>query len=199
MRARAFHHFVRDERAASTVEFVAIMPFFVLIAFFILEISVATFRIATAEKAVQLAARMAAVSDPAATGVPTINARAGSGVYGDQCNTGACSTAWSPKTCTGTGCTAAAFDPIWNRMQNIFNVPKANVTITYSDAGLGFAGGPTIPSVTVTVSGVPYDTIFTAILQNFFTTTGAGASPFVNLPPMSVTMTAEDLTTAGAS
>src|ERR1700686_3989851 len=165
MRSGAFQRWVLDEKASATVEFVAIMPFFVLIAFFILEIGVAMFRIATLEKAVQLGARLAAVSDPAVAGVPALNAKI-AGNYGDQCNTGACSTSWSPKACTGTGCTPAAFDPIWNRMQNIFNVPKANVTITYSDAGLGFAGGPPIPSVTVTVSGVRYDTVFAAILQN---------------------------------
>jgi hypothetical protein len=68
------------------------------------------------------------------------------------------------------------------------------VTITYSDVGLGFAGGPIVPSVTVTLTGVPYGAVVTTILGNFF----SGASPLVTLQTISVTLTGEDLSTAGA-
>jgi hypothetical protein len=198
VQAGAFHRFIRDQKATATVEFVAIMPFFMLIAFFILEISVAMFRIASLEKAVQLGARIAVVSDPVVAGVPALNGLGGSGVYGDQCSTGAC-TGFTTATCTGgSGCNAT-FTMIATRMRNLFNVPDAKISISYAYINLGFAGGPVIPAVTVTASNVPYDTVFTAILQKFFTTSGAGTSPFVNLPTMSVTLTGEDLKTAGTS
>src|SRR5436305_10392969 len=118
------------------------MPFFMLTAFFILEIGVAMFQIATCEKAVQLGARVALVTDPAATGVPTLNTRVG-GNYGDQCSTGAC-TDFGTLTCTGGGGCPASFATIANRMRNIFNVADQYITITYTYVGLGFAGGPSI-------------------------------------------------------
>ncbi len=198
MQSGIFHPFVRDEKATATVEFVAIMPFFLLIAFFILEISIAIFRVATLEKAVQLGARVAVVSDPVIAGVPTLNALGGSGAYGTPCSTSGACAGFATQTCTGSGCNAAEFARIANRMRNIFNVADRYITISYSYAQLGFAGGPLIPSVTVTVSGVPYEAIVTTIMASFFTRAG-GTSPLVNLPPMSVTMTAEDLSTAGAS
>ncbi len=68
------------------------------------------------------------------------------------------------------------------------------VTITYSYVGLGFAGGPIVPGVTVTLSGVPYGGVGTTILGKFFDST----SPLVTLPTISVTLTGEDLSTAGA-
>ena len=97
-----------------------------------------------------------------------------------------------------TALTTATFTTVANRMRNIFNVANSKITITYTYVALGFAGGPPIPSVTVTVSGVPYDTILTTLMASFFARAG-GASTFVNLPTMSVTMTGEDLSTAGAS
>jgi hypothetical protein len=73
------------------------------------------------------------------------------------------------------------------------------VTITYSYAQLGFVNGRIVPRVTVTLSGVPYDILVTTIVGGFFKLTNPSAtSPLTTLPPISVTLTGEDLSRAGA-
>jgi hypothetical protein len=82
-------------------------------------------------------------------------------------------------------------------MQGIFpKVLASNVTISYAGTGLGFAGGPVVPSVTVKISGVPYGTLLNTIMSNFMAKGGTTGNPFsANLPDISVTMTGEDLST----
>jgi len=88
-------------------------------------------------------------------------------------------------------------------------IQAANVTVTYANAGLGYVGGPTVPRVTVTVSGVAYGTVMTSLMtaiSNLVTRifsvarrTPTTSPVLTNLPAISVTMTGEDLTTAGAN
>jgi len=223
MRGGRIGSFIRDESAGGTVEFVGVIGPFLLITFFIFEVMIAILWIGTAEKAAQLGARLAVVSNPAvlstsscpnATGLPasftncleTTNGH----VYGEQCSAGACvpyCTDASSCTCTGATkmkapCVSVNFDYIFDRMESIFNLIKDHkeyVTITYAyNSQLGFAGGPIIPSVTVKLSGIPYGAIVTTLLGNFFAA-GKGTSPLpTNLPDISVTLTGEDLSTAGA-
>jgi hypothetical protein len=81
-------------------------------------------------------------------------------------------------------------------------IQTTHVTIRYDYTGLGFAGGPIVPSVTVTVQGVPYGTIMTTILSGFMRlATGNPSAPslLTNLPPVTATFTGEDLSSLGAS
>ena len=201
MRARPFTSFVKDESAGATVEFIAVMGPFLLLTFFIFEVIIAALWVGTAEKAAQLGARLAVVSNFAVTSLtpsmtnPLVDT---SHAYGQACPAACSSPSFATATCVhGTGgvCDAANFTTLVTRMQAISSLVQSQyVTITYSYVGLGFAGGPIIPSVTVTLAGVPYGAVVTTLLGRFF----GGASPLVTLPTITVTLTGEDLSTAGA-
>jgi hypothetical protein len=212
MALRFYDRFLAEEHAGATVEFVAIVPFFLLIAFFAIEVSIALLWIGTAEKAAQLGARLAVVSTPAVTttscpaaaGLPLFNCLDTSNAantYGQQCTLagGPCQT-FSSFICNGSSlsnpCSAVDFMTIVARMSAILSsISAQNVSITYAFAGLGFAGGPTVPSVTVTLSNVPLETnggVMTAIFARFF-------PAFTTIPTVSATLTGEDLNSAGAS
>ena len=201
MRVRPLAHFVKDESAGATVEFIAVMGPFLLLTFFIFEVIIAALLVGTAEKAVQLGARLAVVSNFAVTSLtpgkinPLVDTNH---AYGQSCPAACASPSFATATCVhGVGgvCDVANFTTLVNRMHAISSLVQSQyVTITYTDVGLGFAGGPIIPSVTVTLAGVPYGAVVTTLLGRFF----GAASPLVTLPTISVTLTGEDLNTTGA-
>lgn len=213
MTLRRLHLFLRNESgAAITVEFVVIMSFFVLISFFVLEIALVQFYWQTAEKAAQIGARLASVSDPAVAltsptcpaapaSLPLINCKTAAGVYGEDCNDGADACVdYGTITCSGGdgSCNANAFNYIVNRMrQTYLPIQNGNVTISYSYLpALGYAGGPIVPSVTVTLSGVPVKLGVISILGNII---GKGSAPLFQIPAMSATMSGEDLNSSQSS
>jgi len=199
--------FIRDERAGATIEFVALMPAFLLLTFFIFEVGVPILWVGTAEKAVQLGARLAIVSNYAVTGLTptsTNSLAGGSFIYVQRCSAGAC-TPFATQTCiagTSAQCDSTNFTTIVNRMASLSNLIQSQyVTITYTYIGLGYAGGPLVPGVTVTLAGVPYGAVVTTILGSFMklaTGDQSASSPFYTLPTKTVTLTGEDLNTAGA-
>ena len=204
MRRNSIKRFIKDEGASGTVEFVAISGFFLVLAFIVMEIALATFWWQTAEVAAQIGARYAVVWDPAvtSTSLPTTNVLNGSGSYGQSCSISAGSTndpcvQFSAVSCargSGGSCNSTAFKAVVAKMQTVFGAVQAsNVTITYSYAGLGFVGGPIVPAVTVQVSGVPFVSGFADLLAAFF-----GTSALTTVPTMSATFTGEDLSSAGA-
>ena len=210
MVGRLFTLIVRDTRGGVAVEFVALLPAFLFLTFFVFEILIAVLWVGTVEKAAQLGTRLAIVSNKAVTGLPAEYAlRSTSYAYGQPCSAGACGTngtGFTSKVCTGGSggdCDAANFTTIVNRMRGIAGIIQAtHVTIRYDYTGLGFAGGPIVPSVTVTVQGVPYGAIMTTILSGFMRlTTGNPSAPslLTNLPPVTATFTGEDLSSLGAS
>ena len=75
-------HLRACERGAATVEFVVVAPVFLLLFFLTIEVASAFFWWKTAEKATQLAARIAVVRAPAATGVPRRNPRRSGTLFG---------------------------------------------------------------------------------------------------------------------
>jgi len=203
---------VRHDDGGATVEFVAAMLFFVVIFFFVMEIGVAVFWNATAEKAAQIGVRLAIVGDPTVTAsacpsdnndgdpvpagtLPLQNCRNGGtgAIYGRPCSTaGTCHT-WGPVTCvggTGANCDAAGFATIAQRVRSIFNLATDDrITIRYEDTSLGYAGGPVIPLVTVEISNVPYDLLFASLLGRM---SGTGTA-LIQMPTVSATLTGEDL------
>jgi len=190
-----------DTRGLTTVEFVVVFPFFVIITFYILEVALAIFVWQGVHTAAQIGVRMAVVSDPAvpvgscpaaAGTIPMTNCKSSAGIYGGSCAYGNCET-YGSASCTGGtsgSCNGAAFTAICTQMRNLFALIQcSNITIKYSDSGLGFAGGPVIPDVSVTVSGVPFNMISVPILPNIVTT----------MPATAATLTGEDLSTSGGS
>jgi hypothetical protein len=77
-------------------------------------------------------------------------------------------------------------------MQAMFPaVQAANVTLTYDYVALGFAGGPAVPAVTVTIAGLSWPAgPFAAVVGLLDGTSGAAT-----LPTIRATLTGEDITT----
>ena len=200
MRHAGIARFPRCTAGSMTVEFTAVSFFFFLIVFLAMEIALALFWWQTAQKAVALGARAAVVSAPAADGLPAFMAKGNGGddIFGVRCSDQSTPcTGFDTVACDGgaeTGCISPNFDRIVNRMRELFAViENEQVSISYADVGLGFAGGPPIPAVTVTLSGVPFETGFMSILGNLI-----GTGPLTTVPDISVTFTGEDLSNAGA-
>lgn len=192
MARRSLPSWLRNRDGSASVEFVVVFMGFISIMFFVMEVALYMFFMASLEKAAEAGVRFAVTSPPVVGGLPSENARSGSTPYGTKCSTGGACTGFATRTCAGN-CSGADFNRILAHMQG-FNgaIRRQNVTITYVDAGIGFAGGPTVPMVTVRVSGVPYQTgIFGLLLQS------VGSQPALQnlrtLPTRSASMTGEDL------
>ena len=215
---KASRRFVRDSRGGVAVEFVALVPAFLFLTFFVLEIGIAVLWVGTVEKAAQLGARLAIVSNRVVTGLPATYSRTTGYNWGQNCSAGACDPdgdglGFTTKTCgggSGEDCdtvtclnaSVTCFNVVVNRMRDIASVIQpSHVTMTYEYVGLGYAGGPIIPRVTVTLQGVPYNTFTTSILAGLMTM-ATGSSDFPGLtimPTITASFTGEDLSTAGAS
>ncbi len=189
----------RDPRAfgsakdgSATIEFVVVFLGFVALMTFVIELSIYQFTISSLEKAAEAGARAAAVSQPVATNFAATIPRRNGATYGVSCSSGSdpCGNIQT-RTCrgsSGSGCDIARL----NRIVNVMNgydgrIRRQNVTVTYEDVGIGFAGGPTAPMVTVTISGVRFQT---GVLQLLI---GDDADGLGTLPRRSATMTGEDL------
>ena len=188
MSNRLLQKFVTNCDGSATVEFVVVFLGFISIIMFVVEVTLYMFFTASLEKAAEAGARAAVVSPPVIAGYPTTIGKSASGVYGQMCSLASAPCAALPtSTCTGAACSATPFNRILTHMRG-FNarIQASNVTVTYADAGIGFAGGPAVPMVTVTVSNVPYQTGILGLLLN---STGNLAT----LPTRSAGMTGEDL------
>lgn len=185
--------FSNDNAGVSTIEFVVLISGILALVFFVLETTLYLFFSASLNKAAQAGVRAAVVSTPVIAGLPVTNQRTANGNFGINCSDASapCET-FAAVSCSGNSCDAAEFDRIFAHMNGFSGqLQPANVTISYEPTGLGFAGGPTIPLVTVTVSGVPFRTGIVGLL---LTNTGVLSS----LPTHSVSMTGEDLDRGGA-
>ncbi len=185
--------FIRNDTGSSTVEFVVVSFAILISVFFVLEVTLYLFFSAALNKAAQAGTRTAVVSTPAAPGVPARNARSANGVFGVACSDPSVPCVpFTDVSCTGAACDPTEFNRIFAHMQGFSGqLQPDNVTISYQWTGLGFAGGPVIPLVTVTVSGVPFRTGVVGLLL-----TNAGV--LASLPTHAVSMTGEDLNRGGA-
>lgn len=185
--------YCRHEGGAGLIDFVTVSILFLSLVFFVVEMTLMYFFIQSSQKAAHIGARLAIVSDPVVAGLPTSNWLAAGGLFGTSCSDASSPcTGFSRLTCTGGGCQATPFNRILGRMQNFLGGLEAeHVTFSYSYEGLGYAGGPVIPAVTVRIDGVPHQT---GVLGTLIGSTGALGT----LPAVSVTLTGEDLSESGA-
>lgn len=192
---RKIHHFYSDNSGAATIEFVTVAFALFMLIFFVVELTLLLFFSLSAQKAAHMGARLAIVSNPAALAVPASNPKTGGGVFGVACNDASSPCVdFNTLTCNGggAGCDPAAFNRILAGVQRfLWQTQPENVTITYTYVGLGFAGGPAVPAVKVTLSGVAYQTGIIGIIIG-------SRGPFSSLPAVSVTLTGEDLNQGGA-
>jgi len=188
-----------DRSGASAAEFAMVLPLLILFLFGIIDGGRYLWEVNKAEKATQVGARVAVVTDVLSSGLKNQNyVGVGGLTQGDvvpasalgqmTCRSGGCCV--SGGDCAGTYPAVGTFDStsfnrIVQRMQFMkSDITASNVTVSYRGSGLGFAGDPNgmdiAPLVTVELNGVQFRPL---VLFN------AVAFP---LPAFRTTLTAED-------
>ena len=221
-----FARFRRDERGTTLVEFAIAISLFLLIFFAVLDFGRLAYNWVMAEKAMQTAARIAAVRPPVCTGVPALNVRADP--FDDTFPAGTLCRAQSglcepvvPAPCTlaeasgGSPAAVATASEIWTALRPLLpdNATTENVLIRYEfDEQLGFLGGPYAPLITAELVGASGqngsfgDFRFTFVTPLSALAAAAGASDTTGVPgegasipfpAISSTIPAEDLNFGG--
>lgn len=193
---------LRDRRGGGAVEFAMVVPSMLILLFGIIDAGRALWEFNRAEKATQMGARYAIVTDVIPTAIVTkdyigdpycrINGVTQNCTAGDSINDVA---ALGTLTCTAAGCQCAgncpsatipttAFTNLVARMQAMKpDITAANVRVLFRGSGIGFAGDPNgmqvVPLVTVELTGLDFRPI---LLFN---------SVALNLPSFATTLSAE--------
>jgi hypothetical protein len=205
---RLFH----DENGAVLVEATVMMIIMFVVVLGAIDFLFAFYQWNAAAKAVQIGARIAAVSDPVAGGLNALS-RVVVGTYVapgapmpafDIVCSGATRSCSCSGSCVGIGdYNAQAMNTIvYGRgstscsdatnvysagMCDIFSrVKPENVVITYSQSGLGYAGRPggPVPTITVSLHDLPFQFFFLGGLLGFNR---------IPIPSLTTSITAEDL------
>jgi hypothetical protein len=188
----------RDQIGSTAAEFALVLPLLLLLLFGIIDAGRWIWTYNQAEKATQMGARMAIVTDMISPGVGTSYVGVGGLTQGDVIP----ASAFGKITCTSTGCSCttapcptlgtentAAFNTVVTRMKYFLpSLTAANVTIEYSSSGLGYAGSPVLPDLSPLVTikiGTPTALQFRPLTILAITS--------VNMPPFTTTLSAEDL------
>jgi Flp pilus assembly pilin Flp len=198
--------FLRDTRGVSSAEFALILPLLLVVLLGSIDVGRYSWSLGQAQKATQIGARVAVVTDmvpsdlytysfatsggiPQGTTVPagsfpTITCQTSSGTPGCACpgNLSFCGTASS-----------AAFNRIATRMAQIYpGLTASNVVVTYAWSGLGFSGDPNgadvAPLVTVSLRNVQFVPFTTFIFGTQF-----------NLPQFAYSLPMEDGSGSGSN
>lgn len=191
-------HLCRDSRAASAAEFALVLPLLLLLLFGIIDGGRLMWDFNRAEKATQMGARFAAVTDPIlgsgfsdysfavsdavtqGTAVPTANFDTAT------CTAGACSCVGGA-VCGSVAYDGTAFQAVVDRMAAIYpQITAANVAVDYKNVGLGYSGDPNgpdvAPLVTVRLTNLTFQPITTVLFGLNF-----------SMPDFATSLTGEDL------
>ncbi|QPH55295.1 pilus assembly protein [Pontivivens ytuae] len=171
----------KDERGSSTVEFVIIFTPLIMLIFLILQVSISYHWALSAQKGVEMAARMASVQPPLATnlvqetglGTFPINRTPEDGFEpGDPCVSGACAPI-ANVVCSGAamiaavgpldplrgtgavanGCSVDRFLDLYNEIDRFaYQLAHDSFAVSYVDSGLGNAGQPYIPLIILAIN-----------------------------------------------
>lgn len=202
--------FHKDESGAVMVEVSISIVLLLVLTLGFVDFGHAFYQWNAASKAVQMGARLASISDPIATALPTAGPV---NTPGAPMQAGA----FGPFECTVSGCTngggfsANAFSRIFRGDTAVTNddaCPPRNVgqrpgmchffptlrrtelVVTYSASGLGYQtrqGGP-VPTISVRLDDVPF---------RFFFLSGLLGFDDITMPSMISTITGEDLSSSG--
>lgn len=194
----------RCERGASAAEFALVLPLLLILLFGVIDVGRFMWEVNQAEKATQVGARMAIVTNPVSTGLVEADFSADTPVgelipataLGELvCKSTGCDCPTCP-TAIGAGVNSAAFTAIVDRMAQIKpGITEANVTVTYRGSGFGFAaspatgGGGSTPAATMDIS--PLVTV-SLIDVEFEPITFLLFSLDIPMPSFTTTLTAED-------
>jgi hypothetical protein len=193
--------FIRNQSGSTAAEFGLVLPLLLLLLFGIIDAGRWIWTYNQAEKATQMGARMAIVTNMIEPGLSSSYVGVGGLTQGDVIP----ASAFGKITCTSTGCTCTtspcptlgtenvtAFNAVVTRMKYFLpSLTAANVTVEYSSSGLGYAGSPVLPDLSplVTVKiGTP-----TALQFRPLTILAIRS---VNMPAFTTTLSAEDLSGA---
>jgi Flp pilus assembly protein TadG len=188
-----------DDNGSGTAEFALVLPLLLILLFGIIDAGRFAWEFNRAEKATQVGARMAIVTDVVSTDLRD-NTYVGMNVGGTTLKGGDTIplAALGTITCTSTSCACTgactgissgrngtAFTNLVNRMKQIKpDIAEANVRVFYRGSGLGYAGDPNgmemSPLVTVELTGIQFRPITTLMLAT------------VTMPSFTTTLTAED-------
>lgn len=192
--------FVRDTGGGPMLEFTAVFMLLILLTFGIVDFGLAMWQWNSAEKATQIGARIAVIANPVDSKLATWDCKNASIALGTYCSDPNASS-FGTITCTSTDCSGgsigtnaydgAAFNTIVSRMQTVYGrVQPNNVIVEYKDIRLCFAGrGSPCPAVTVKLTGLTFD----FIMLNWL------LPATVTMPDFRATLTAEDMSSAGAT
>lgn len=212
----------RDENGGPLVEVAIILPILILFLFGGIDFMNALYQWNAAAKAVQIGARIAAVSDPVASGLSSIpdNALSSTLASGSPmpdftvtCDGGAAACACVSGACDGMGsysaeamglivygragtnaCTPPA-SQYFAGMCNIYTpITPQYVTVVYQQTGLGYAGRSAGPVPTITVS-LNAAASKTKLPFNFFFLPFAA----IYIPHVTTTITGEALSASAAN
>lgn len=166
--------FVRDDRGATAAEFAMVLPLLLLFLLGILDVGRLMWEYNRAEKATQMGARYAVVTEMVPSGLETYSFALSDGILAGEpvpaanftsaeCNTTNCSPC-TGSVCGSIGYDAAAFDAIVEAMNDMYPaITDANVRVEYRNIGLGYAGDPNgpdvAPLVTVRLTGLTFEPI----------------------------------------
>lgn len=187
---------LQDRSAASAAEFALVLPLLLILLLGTIDAGRWLWTYNRAEKALQMGARFAVVTDPMTSGLNSSYLGVGGLTQGDSipaadfgkitCTGGGTVTSATVTcSCTTTPCPTlgtadnAAFQKLFNRLYAF--VPEAvpsDVKVIYSSSGLGYAGNPSEPDlsplITLEVSGLPFTPIsgflFVSLTMPTFTT-----------------------------
>ena len=194
----------RSDRAAAGAEFALVAPLMVALILGMVDVGRFMWEVNKAEKATQLGARFAIVTDPVSTGLVEADFVT-SGPGGTKAGDLIPASTIGALTCTSTTCTctacsvtvgsavnSTAFNAIVTRMKWVDpNITASNVRVTYRGSGFGFAGDAAVgggvpetmeisPLVTVSLTGMTFQPATSFLLAS------------INLPAASTTLPAED-------
>lgn len=192
--------FLRNRAGAVMAEFALAGIFIIMVLMSIIELSSALWVWNSAAKAVQMGARLAAVSAPVSSDLTTMTGMEGGAAPGSAmpyfirvCN-------GQTATCSGGTYDAAAMNWIVRGSDGVCGttvgvrgicdlyprIQPQNIVITYEQTGLGFAGRPggPVPSITVKVQNLQFPTPVLGIFSGLVNLT---------LPPFQTTVSGEDL------
>jgi Flp pilus assembly pilin Flp len=212
----------RDENGGPLVEVAVILPILITLLFGGVDFMNALYQWNAAAKAVEIGARIAAVSDPVASGLSSIpdNVLSSSVALGSpmpdftvDCDGGAAACACTSGACEGMGsysaeamglivfgrsgkntCTPPASEYFAGMCNVLAPINPQYVTIVYAQTGLGYAGRSSGPVPTITVS-LNAASSKTKLPFNFFFLPFAA----IDMPQVTTTITGEALSASAAN
>ena len=182
----SLHPLRRDQRGAIAAEFALVLPLLLLFLFGIIDVGRLMYTWNEAEKATQMGARMAVVTDMVPGGLAEMDysTSLGQGLVVPVTSFGqaSCTKPGTAVTCTcGTGSAcptltpinSTAFDAIVTRMQAMLpGLTAANVAIDYTNSGLGYSGDPdgadVAPLITVRIIDMTFEPLTLMVFSASF-------------------------------